>query len=49
VGRQARPTPTLVGLYDRLVVPAERALERRLQPGFGQSLLCVARVPAASA
>ena len=46
VGRQARPTPTLVGLYDRLVVPAERALERRLQPGFGQSILCVARVPA---
>jgi SAM-dependent methyltransferase len=45
VGRQARPTPTLVGLYDRLVVPAERALERRLQPGFGQSILCVARVP----
>jgi hypothetical protein len=46
VGRQARPTPTLVGLYDRLVVPAEQALERRLWPGFGQSVLCVARVPA---
>jgi SAM-dependent methyltransferase len=45
VGRQGRPTPTLVGLYDRLVVPAERALERRLQPRFGQSILCVARVP----
>jgi len=46
VGRQAHPTPTLVGLYDRLVVPAERVLERRLQPGFGQSIPCVARVPA---
>jgi glycosyltransferase involved in cell wall biosynthesis len=46
VGRQGRPTPTLVRLYDRLVVPAERALERRLQPRFGQSILCVARVPA---
>jgi SAM-dependent methyltransferase len=45
VGRQARPTPTLVRLYDRLVVPAERALERRVAPRFGQSILCVARVP----
>jgi hypothetical protein len=27
------------------VVPAERALERRLQPRFGQSILCVAQVP----
>jgi glycosyltransferase involved in cell wall biosynthesis len=45
VGRQGRPTPTLVRLYDRLVIPAERALERRLQPRFGQSILCVARVP----
>jgi hypothetical protein len=45
VGRQGRPTPTLVRLYDRLVVPAERALEGRLRPRFGQSILCVARVP----
>jgi hypothetical protein len=45
VGRQARPTPTLVRLYDRLVVPAERLLERRVRPRFGQSILCVARVP----
>ena len=45
VGRQGRPTPSLVRLYDRLVVPAEQALERRLQPRFGQSILCVARVP----
>ena len=47
VGRQARPTPVLVRLYDRLVVPAERLLERRVQPRFGQSILCVARVPEA--
>ncbi|HEU4397938.1 MAG TPA: methyltransferase, partial [Actinomycetota bacterium] len=47
VGRQARPTPVLVRLYDRLVVPAERLLERRVQPRFGQSILGVARVPEA--
>jgi SAM-dependent methyltransferase len=45
IGRQARPTPALVRLYDRLVVPAERLLERRVRPRFGQSILCVARVP----
>jgi SAM-dependent methyltransferase len=44
VGRQGRPTPTLVRLYDHLVVPAERLLERRVRPAFGQSILCVARV-----
>jgi SAM-dependent methyltransferase len=49
VGRQARPTPTLVRLYDRLVVPAEGLLERRVLPRFGQSILCVARVPAGPA
>jgi SAM-dependent methyltransferase len=47
VGRQGRPTPALVRLYDRLVIPAERLLERRVRPGFGQSVLCVARVPQA--
>jgi len=45
VGRQGRPTPTLVRLYDRVVIPAERLLERRFHPRFGQSVLCVARVP----
>jgi hypothetical protein len=43
------PTPVLVRLYDRLVVPAERLLERRVQPRFGQSILCVVRVPDAAA
>ena len=46
VGGQARPTPTLVRLYDRLIVPVVRATERHFQPPFGQSVLCVARVPA---
>jgi SAM-dependent methyltransferase len=45
MARQGRPTQALVSLYDRLVVPAERAIERRIQPAFGQSVLCVARVP----
>jgi hypothetical protein len=43
-GGRARPTPGLVRLYDRLVIPAERAVGRRLNARFGQSLLCVARV-----
>jgi SAM-dependent methyltransferase len=42
----ARPTPALVSAYDRLVVPAERLIERNTDIPFGQSLLCVARVPA---
>ncbi len=46
MARQGRPTQALVSLYDKLVVPAERAIERRLQPSFGQSVLCVAHVPA---
>jgi 2-polyprenyl-3-methyl-5-hydroxy-6-metoxy-1,4-benzoquinol methylase len=31
--------------YDRLVIPITRRLETRWKPPFGQSLLCVARVP----
>ena len=31
-------------MWDRLVVPAARAVERRAEPPFGQSLLAVARV-----
>ena len=41
------PHPALVRLYDRLVVPAERLLERRLQPRFGQSILCIRPGPRA--
>jgi Glycosyl transferase family 2 len=43
-GGRARPTPALVRLYDRLVIPAERALGHRIGVPFGQSLLCVARL-----
>jgi SAM-dependent methyltransferase len=46
VGRRTQPTPILVSLYDRFVVPLVRVLERRFEPPFGQSLLCVARAPA---
>lgn len=39
------PNPRLVRIYDRCVVPITRALERRIAPPFGQSVLAVARVP----
>jgi SAM-dependent methyltransferase len=39
------PNPRLVRTYDRFVVPFTRALERRVRPPFGQSVLAVARVP----
>jgi hypothetical protein len=45
LGGRARPTPTLVKLYDRVIVPLVRASERRFDPPFGQSVICVARVP----
>lgn len=35
----------LVRLFDRLVVPPQRLLERYLLPPFGQSVLAVGRVP----
>ncbi|ONH38108.1 MULTISPECIES: bifunctional 2-polyprenyl-6-hydroxyphenol methylase/3-demethylubiquinol 3-O-methyltransferase UbiG [Protofrankia] len=38
--------PRLVGVYDRIVVPATRFIERRTKVPFGQSLLCVAVRPA---
>lgn len=42
---QRTAAPRLVRVYDRTVVPVTRLLERRWEPPFGQSLLCVARVP----
>ena len=39
-----RPNPRLAAVYDTVVVPASRALERLVTPPFGQSLLCVAEV-----
>lgn len=49
LGGTGSPRPALVGLYDKLVVPVTRGIERLLRPPFGQSVLCVARVPAALA
>lgn len=43
-GGTGAPDPRLVALYDRLVVPATRALERAVRIPFGQSVLGVARV-----
>jgi hypothetical protein len=45
MGGRARPTPTLLKLYDRVIVPLVRTSERRFDPPFGQSVICVARVP----
>lgn len=45
-GGVGSPRPELVKVYDRFVVPVTRALERRVTPPFGQSVLGVAEVPA---
>lgn len=47
IGGRSRPTPVLLRLYDRVVVPLVRLSERRFTPPFGQSVICVASVPAA--
>ena len=44
-GGVGTPRPGLVRVYDRVVVPTTRMLERRVRPPFGQSVLGVARVP----
>ena len=43
-GGAGRPDPRLVWLYDNLVIPAGRTIERAVRPPFGQSVLCVAQV-----
>jgi len=43
------PSPRLVAVYDQVVVPVTRTLERRVVPPFGQSILGVARVREPSA
>jgi SAM-dependent methyltransferase len=48
VGGCSSPRSSLVGLYDRLVVPLVRLMEARWRPPFGQSILCVARVQESS-
>ncbi len=47
-GGVGSPRPGLLRIYDAVVVPITRAVERRLIPPFGQSILGVATVPAAS-
>lgn len=44
-GGVGAPNPRLVRIYDRFVVPVTRAVERRVTPPFGQSVLGVAVVP----
>lgn len=45
IGGQTRPRPALVAIFDAVVVPITRVLDRILPVKFGKSLLCVARVP----
>lgn len=47
-GGVGQPKPSLVRIYDRFVVPVTRAVERRVVPPFGQSVLGVATVPGPS-
>lgn len=52
VARMLRQRPTagpLVAVFDRYVVPAVRAVERRFRPPFGQSILLVAHRPSGGA
>ncbi len=44
---QRSADPRLVGVYDRIVVPTTRFIERWTKVPFGQSLLCVAALPTA--
>ena len=46
-GGTGSPKPKMVRFYDRTVVPATRVIESVVPPPFGQSILGVARVPAA--
>ncbi|MGI8434064.1 MAG: class I SAM-dependent methyltransferase [Nocardioidaceae bacterium] len=47
-GGVGSPNPRLVRIYDRAVVPVTRALEARLTPPFGQSVLAVATLAAST-
>jgi SAM-dependent methyltransferase len=49
LGKASKPNSGAVGLYDKLVVPVTRVLDKVLPVPFGQSVLAVARVPADSA
>jgi SAM-dependent methyltransferase len=43
-GGAERPHPRLASLYDSIVVPISRTMERVVRPPFGQSIVCVATV-----
>ena len=43
-GGAGKPDPRLVWLYDKVVVPISRTVEKVVKPPFGQSVLCVADV-----
>jgi SAM-dependent methyltransferase len=45
-GGAGAPNPRLVALYDNVAIPTTRAVERVVRPPFGQSVFCVAEVPA---
>ncbi len=47
-GGLGSPRPGLLRIYDGVIVPVTRALERRFTPPFGQSVLAVATVPAST-
>jgi SAM-dependent methyltransferase len=44
-GGAGYPDPRLVKIYDRTVIPLTKLIERWIRPPFGQTVLCVARVP----
>ncbi|WP_307849612.1 class I SAM-dependent methyltransferase [Qaidamihabitans albus] len=44
-GGAGAPNRKLVAIYDRLVVPVTKAVEKVVRVPFGQSVLCVARKP----
>ena len=44
-GGAGSPDARLVWLYDNIVVPTSRTIERAVRPPFGQSVICVADVP----
>lgn len=47
-GGVGAPRPALLRIYDVVVVPITRTMERWITPPFGQSVLGVARVPAST-
>ena len=44
-GGVGTPKPSLIRVYDKVVVPTTRFVESRVTPPFGQSVLGVARIP----